>query len=140
MLRAFVVAEFCLDASVHPSLIELSPGQSTVSEYSSTEVWVRRLNLRRLRENRTGRRTCCNSGEPRRPSKSYTSTKFASTLDSTEQWSEVKAVECWQPATENIGAVSAVLNVVYKPRVAHSCRAAVLVLIHRQCVKSKTLT
>ena len=52
MLRAFVMAEFCLDASVRPSLIELSPGQSTVSAYSSTEVCVRRLNLRRLRENR----------------------------------------------------------------------------------------
>ena len=36
MLRAFVVVEFCLDASVRPSLIELSPGQRTVSEYSST--------------------------------------------------------------------------------------------------------
>ena len=106
MLRAFVVAEFCLDASVRPSMIELSPGQSTVSEYSSTEVWVRRLNLRRLRENRTGRRTCCNSGEPRRASKPHTSTKFTSTLDLMEQWSEVKAVEILQPANDNIDAVS----------------------------------
>ena len=48
MLRASVVLEFCLDASVCPSRIELSPEQRTVSEYSSTEVWVRRLNLRRL--------------------------------------------------------------------------------------------
>ena len=120
MLRAFVVAEFCLDASVRPSMIELSPGQSTVSEYSSTEVWVRRLNLRRLRENRTGRRTCCNSGEPRRASKPHISTKFTSTLDLMEQWSEVKAVEFLQPANDNIGAMSVlVLDVVYKLRVAH---------------------
>ena len=53
MLRATVVLEFCVDASVRPSLIELLPGQSTVSEYSSTEVWVRRLNLRLLSANRT---------------------------------------------------------------------------------------
>ena len=121
MLRAFVVAEFCLDASVRPSMIELSPGQSTVSEYSSTEVWVRRLNLRRLRENRTGRRTCCNySGESRRASKPHTSTKFTSTLDLMEQWSEVKAVEILQTANDNIGAVSVlVLDVVYKLRVEH---------------------
>ena len=121
MLRAFVVAEFCLDASVRPSMIELlSPGQSTVSQYSSTEVWVRRLNLRRLRENRTSRRTCCNSGEPRRASKPHTSTKFTSTLDLIEQWSEVKAVEFLQPANDNICAVSVlVLDVVYKLRVAH---------------------
>ena len=99
-------------------MIELSPGQSTVSEYSSTEVWVRRLNIRRLRENRTGRRTCCNSGEPRRVSKPHTSTKFTSTLDLMEQWSEVKAVEFLQPANDNIGAVSVVLDVVYKLRVA----------------------
>ena len=121
-------------------MIELSPEQSTVFEYSSTEVWVRRLNLRRLRENRTGRRTCCNSGEPRRASKPHTSTKFTSTLDLMEQWSEVKAVEFLQPANDNIGAVSVVLDVVYKLRVAHFCRA-VLVFIHRQCVnKSKTST
>ena len=101
-------------------MLELSPGQSTVSEYSSTEVWMRRLNLRRLRENRTGRRTCCNSGEPRRASKPHTSTKFTSTLDLMEQWSEVKAVEFLQPANDNIGAVSVlVLDVVYKLRVAH---------------------
>ena len=114
-------------------MIELSPGQSTVSEYSSTEVWVRRLNLRRLRENRTGRRTCSK--------KPHTSTKFTSTLDLMEQWSEDKAVEFLQPANDNIGAVSVVLDVVYKLRVvAHSCRA-VLVFIHRQCVnKSKTST
>ena len=141
MLRAFVVAEFCLDASVRPSLIELLPGQGTVSEYnSSTEVWVRRLNLRRLRENRTGRRTCCNSGELRRAPKPHTSTKFTSTLDLMEQWSEVKAVKFWQPANDNIGAVSVVLDVVYKLRVAHYCRA-VLVFIHRERVnKSKTST
>ena len=48
-----------------------------------------------------------------------------------EQWSEVKAVEFWQPANDNIGAVSVVLDVVYKLNVAHSCRA-VLVFIHRQ--------
>ena len=41
MLRAFVVAEFCLDAPVRPSLTELSPGQSTAPEYSSTEVLIR---------------------------------------------------------------------------------------------------
>ena len=111
---------FCLGASVRPSMIELSPGQSTVSEYSSTEVWVRRLNLRRLRENRTGRQTCCNSGEPRRASKPHTSTKFTSTLGLMEQWSEVRAVEFWQPANDNIDAVSVVLDVVYKLRVAHS--------------------
>ena len=35
-----------------------------------------------------------------------------------EQWSEVKAVEFWQPANDNIGAVSVVLDVVYKLRVA----------------------
>ena len=64
-MRAFVVVvEFCLDASVRPSLVEMSPGQRTVFEYSSTGVWVRRLNLRHLRGNRTSRRTCCNSGEP----------------------------------------------------------------------------
>ena len=64
MLRASVVWEFCPDASVRPSLIELSPGERTVSDYSSTEVWVRRHNLIRLcRENRTSRRTCCISGE-----------------------------------------------------------------------------
>ena len=40
-----------------------------------------------------------------------------------EQWSEVKAVEFWQPANDNIGAVSVVLDVVYKLRIAHSCRA-----------------
>ena len=120
MLRAFVVAEFCLDASVRLSMIELSPGQSTVSEYSSAEVWVRRLNLRRLRENRTGRRTCCNSGEPRRASKPHTSTKFTSTPDLMEQWSEVKAVEFLQPSNDNIGAVSVlVLDVVFKLRGAH---------------------
>ena len=135
------MAEFCLDASVRPSQIELSPGQSTVSEYSSTEVWVRGLNLRRLRENRTGRRTCCNAGEPRRASKPHTSTKFTSTLGVMDQWSEIKAVEFWQPANDNIGAVSViVLDVVYKLRVAPSCRA-VLVFIHRQCLnKSKTST
>ena len=33
ILLAFVVVEFCLDAPVHPSLIEMSPGQRTVSEY-----------------------------------------------------------------------------------------------------------
>ena len=42
--------------------------------------------------------------------------------------------------TINIDAVSVVLDVVYKLRVAHSCRA-VLVFIHRQRVnKSKTST
>ena len=57
-----------------------------------------------------------------------------------EQWSEVNAVEFWQPANDNTGAVSVVLDVVYKLKVAHSCRA-VLVFIHRQRVnKSKTLT
>ena len=106
MLRSFVVAEFCLDASVRPSLKELSSGQSTASEYSSTEVWVRRLNLRRLRENLTGRRICCNSGEPRPASKPHTPIKFTSTLDLVEQLSEVKAVEFWQPANDNMGAVS----------------------------------
>ena len=40
-----------------------------------------------------------------------------------EQWSEVKAVESLQPANDNIGAVSVVLDVVYKLRAAHSCRA-----------------
>ena len=36
-----------------------------------------------------------------------------------EQWSEIKAVEFWQPANDNIGAVSVtVLDVVYKLRVA----------------------
>ena len=121
MLRAFVVAEFCLDASVRPSMIELSPGQSTISEYSSsTQVWVRRLNLRRLRENRTGRRTCCNSGKPQRASKPHTSTKFTPTRDLMERWSEVKVVEFLQPANDNIGAVSVlVLDVVYKLREAH---------------------
>ena len=64
MLRAIVVVKFCRDASVRRSLIELLPGQRTVSLYSSTEVWVRILNLRRLSENRTSRRTCCNSEEP----------------------------------------------------------------------------
>ena len=50
------------------------------------------------------------------------------------------AVEFWQPANDNIGAVSVVLDVVYKLRVARSCRA-VLVFIHRQCVNnSKTST
>ena len=73
------------DSIVRPSLIELSPGQRTVSEYNSKEVWARRLNLRRVRENRSGKRTCCNSGEPRRASKSHTSTKFTSTLDRMEQ-------------------------------------------------------
>ena len=108
-------------------MIELSPGQSTVSEYSSTEIWVRRLNLRRLRENHTGRRTCCNSGEPRRASIPHTSTKFTSTLDLMEQWSEVKAVEFLRPANDNIGAVSVlVLDVVYKLRGAHSCRAVLV--------------
>ena len=34
-----------------------------------------------------------------------------------EQWSEVKAVEFWQPANDNIGAVSVVLDVLYKLRV-----------------------
>ena len=34
-----------------------------------------------------------------------------------EQWSEVKAVEFWQPANDNIGAMSVVLDVVYKLRV-----------------------
>ena len=125
MLRTFVVVQFRLDASVRPSLIELSPGQRIVSEYS-TEVWVRRLNLRRLRENRTGSRTCYDSGKPRRASKPHTSTKFTSTLDRMEQWGEVKAVEFWQPANDNIGAVSVVLDVVYKLRVAHSCRAVLL--------------
>ena len=57
-----------------------------------------------------------------------------------EQWSEVKAVEFWQPANDNIGAVSVVLDVVHKLIVAHSCRVG-LVFIHRQCVnKSKTST
>ena len=54
-------------------------------------------------------------------------------------WSEVKAVEFWQPANDNIGAVSVVLDVVYKLRVSHSCRA-VLVFIHRQCVNKKSKT
>ena len=115
MLRAFVVAEFCLDASVRPSMIELSPGQSTVSEYnSSDEVWVRRLNLiRRLRENRTARRTCCNSGEPRRASKPRKSTKFTSSLDLMEQqWSEVKAMEFWQPALYWRSSTTTVITVV----------------------------
>ena len=40
-----------------------------------------------------------------------------------EQWREVKAVEFWQPANDNIGAVSVVLDVMYKLRGAHSCRA-----------------
>ena len=53
-----------------------------------------------------------------------------------EQWSEVKSVEFWQPANDNIGAVSVVLDVGYKLRIAHSCRA-VLVFIHRQCVNKK---
>ena len=49
-------------------------------------------------------------------------------------------MEFWQPANDDIGAVSVVLDVVYKLRVAHSSRA-VLVFIHRQCVnKSKTST
>ena len=141
MLRASVEVEFCLYASVRPSLIELSPGQRIVSENSSTEVCVRRLNLRCLRENRTGSRTCRDSGKPRRASKPHTSTKFTSTLDRMEQWREVKAVEFWQPANDNIGAVSSVvLDVMYKLRGAHSCRA-VLVFIHRQCAnKSKTST
>ena len=66
--------------------------------------------------------------------------KITSTLDLMEQWSEVKAVEFWQPANDDFGAVSVVLDVVYKLRVAHSCRA-VPVFIHRQCVnKSKTST
>ena len=66
--------------------------------------------------------------------------KFTSTRDLMEQWSEVKAVEFWQPANDNIGAMSVVLDIVYKLRVAHSCRA-VLVLIHRQYVnKSETST
>ena len=39
-------------------------GLSEVFEYSSTQVWVRKLNLRCPSENRTSRRTCCNSGEP----------------------------------------------------------------------------
>ena len=56
--------------------------------------------------------------------------KITSTLDLVEQWSEVKAVEFWQPAKDNFGAVSVVLNVVYKLTVAHSCQA-VLVFIHR---------
>ena len=57
-----------------------------------------------------------------------------------DKWSEVKAVEFWQPANDNIGAVSVVLGVVYKLRVVHSC-LAVLVFIHRQRVKkSKTST
>ena len=50
-------------------------------------------------------------------------------------------MEFWQPANHNIGAVSVVLDVVFKLRViAHSWRA-VLVFIHEQCVnKSKTST
>ena len=57
-----------------------------------------------------------------------------------EEWSEVKAVEFWQPAYDNFGAGSVVLDVVYELRLAYSCRA-VLVFIHQQCVnKSKTST
>ena len=49
-------------------------------------------------------------------------------------------MEFWQSANDNIGAVSVVLDVVYKLRVAHSCQAE-LVFIHRQCVnKIKTST
>ena len=44
-----------------------------------------------------------------------------------EQWGEDKAVELWQPANDNIGAASVVLDVVYKLRVAHSCRAVLFV-------------
>ena len=36
MLRASVVLEFSTDASIRPRLIELSPGERTVSDYSST--------------------------------------------------------------------------------------------------------
>ena len=49
-------------------------------------------------------------------------------------------MEFWQPSNDNIGAVSVVLDVVYKLRVAHSSRV-VLVFIHQQCAnKSKTST
>ena len=51
-------------------------------------------------------------------------TNFTLTLD---------LMEFLQPANDNIDAVSVVLDVVYKLRVAHYCRA-VLVFIHRQCV------
>ena len=129
MLRVFVggcgrILSRCIRSPESDRIIARA---STVSEYSSTEVWVRGLNLRRLRENRTGRRICCNFGEPRRASKPHTSTKFTSTLGVMEQRSEIKAVEFWQPANDNIGAVSVtVLDVVYKLRVAPSFRAVLV--------------
>ena len=140
MLRAFVVVEFCLDASVRPSLIELLPGQRTVSEYSSTEVRVRRMNLRRLRETVPGDEPAATPGSPDEHRNRTHQQNLPRPLIEWNSWSEVKAVEFRQPANDDIGTVSVILDVVYKLRVEHSCRA-VLVFIHRQCVnKSKTST
>ena len=103
MLRAFLVVEFRLGASVRPSLIELSPGQRTVYGYSSIQVWVRRLNLRRLSQNRPANKPVAIPESPT----SMETAKFTSTFDLIEQWSEFKAVEFWQPANNNnIGAAS----------------------------------
>ena len=132
MRCAFVVVQFCLDASVRPSLIELSPGQRTVSEYSST---VRKHGQVDQNTNPL------QFWEARRVSKPHTSAKikFTSNFDPMEQWSEFKVVELWQPANNNIGAAyvcSPARSVQTSNAVAHSCRT-VLVFIHPQHVNKK---
>ena len=140
MQRVFVVAEFCLDASVRQSLIEMSPGQRTVirvlvQQYRSMGTYTE---YKTFSENRTSRRTCCNSMGPTSIETAHTSKNYLD-IYLMEQGREFKAaVEFWQPA--NIGAVSVCSFArVYKLREAHSCRA-VSVFIHRQCVNKKSKT
>ena len=139
MLRAFVVVEFCLDASVRWSLIELSPGQRTVSEYSSTEVWVRRLNLRRISENRTSRRIYCNSGEPGEYRNRTHQQNLPRPLIQRNSGAGLKPWNFGSHQTTSVRCLPVVLHVVYKLRVAHSCRT-VSVFIHRECVNKKSKT